>query len=137
MAALAPLALEGAEVLGSSLLGKEGIKGLSKLANTAIAMYSKEGKSPSRLLAKILNRGKAVISNPENVKHALEEVSKAGQIAQGSGKHLVGALHQAGVLSSSRSDKLHQGLSRINHNFHNALGKLGKLHHHLAPFLSQ
>lgn len=140
MAFLAPFipeAAAGAEALGSALLGKEGLEGLSKLANVAISQFSKENGSPSKLLSKIANKGLKVAKDPKKVKHVLEEGGKALGVATGAGKHLTGVLNKSGVLSDSRTAKLHQSLNRVNNSFHNALGKLGKISSKtgLLPFL--
>jgi hypothetical protein len=145
MAFLAPLAVEGAamlgpaaitaaEGLGTSLVGKEALHGLKKIANLGISHYGKE-ISPSKLLEKLAKKGVKTLEDPKEFHNVFEKGSKAFNVALGGARHLTGALHKHHVISQNQAEKWRQGLGKVNHGFHHSVAKLGKLHGHLLPFL--
>lgn len=147
MAFLAPLALEAgalagpsimtaAEALGAGFIGDEAVQGLKKLANFGMKEFSKE-LSPSQLLHKMVNRGAKVLQDPNQVRNVIHKGQKAMGIATRGAEKLGHNLHKFGIISEHQAGKWRTNLGKVNHGFHHHLGKLGKIHGHLLPFLQK
>lgn len=135
-AMLGPAVMSGAEQLGASLIGKEALGGLKKLANFGMREFSKE-VSPSHILHKIVNKGAKVLQDPNQVRNVIHEGQKVMGIAT-RGAHTLGEnLHKYGIISEHQAGKWRSSLGKVNHGFHHHLGKLGKIHGHLLPFLKK
>jgi hypothetical protein len=147
MAMFAPLALEagslltpalmsGLESVGGSLVGKEAMAGLKKLANVGMFHFGHH-VSPSKLLEKLVNKGSKALVDPVKFQNILEKGGKAmGTVTQG-GQHLANVLEKHNLIGHEKSAKWRSNLGRFDHGFHRALGKLGKVHSGLMPFLQR